>query len=165
VPKFADWWTLDLVRRTGMLRRITVAHADPSKERAARALKEYPPDPHGADPRTHVLRTGEANVERDVTDARLVAAARDADHLAIMRSLGCRSSMAVPLKRRKRVIGLMTFVTAESGRRYDETHLPAALAFARHAGFALGNALAYGRARRALSLPVPSSRRPGSTSR
>lgn len=150
VPSFADWWALDVLERKGKLRRLAVGHADASKQGAARGLKEYPPDPQAQHPRSEVLRTGRPNVAYELSDGRIVAAARSPEHLAIMRSLGCRSSLTVPLLQRRRVIGLMTFATAESGRRYDDTHVSMAVAFAREAALAVGNALAYRRAGAAL---------------
>jgi GAF domain-containing protein len=159
VPSFADWWSLDLVEQDGSLRRLALANADGSKERAARRLSELPPDPRAASPRAEVLRTGQPNIARRVTDARLVAGARSAEHLELLRSLGCRSSIVVPLLVRQRVIGMMTFVTAESGRRYDEDDVAAAVAFGRCASLAVKNALLYRRAQAALQRRADVTRR------
>jgi GAF domain-containing protein len=160
VPRFADWWALDVIAPRGRLRRLAVGHADPARAVEARGLRRYPPDPRAAHPRAEVLRTGRPNVAHELHDDRIVAAARSREHLAIMRSLGCRSSLVVPLKVRRRVLGIMTFSTAESGRRYDDGHVAAATAFADQAAVALGNASAYARAQAALRR-VSARRRPG----
>jgi len=151
VPVFADWWALDVFERgKTSMRRLAVAHAEPSRARAAQALRRFPVDPRADSPRAAVLRSGRPDLERDVNDDRLVAGARSAEHLAILRTLGCRSSVTVPLVLRRRVVGLMTFATAESGRRYGARDVEPAVAFARDAAVAVGNALALRRAARAL---------------
>jgi hypothetical protein len=150
VPTFADWWSLDLVERDGSLRRLALANADATKDRAAACLRDLPPDPRVAGPRSDVLRTGRPNVAHEVTEDRLRTNARSAEHLELLRSVGCRSSIVIPLLIRKRVIGMMTFVTAESGRRYGDADMTAAIEFGRCASLVLKNALLYGRARAAL---------------
>jgi hypothetical protein len=53
----------------------------------------------------------------------LVAAALDQEHLAMIRSIGMRSALIVPLAVRGRSLGALTFVHAESGDRFDRTDL------------------------------------------
>jgi GAF domain-containing protein len=163
VPSFADWWSIDLIDGdflggAGSIRRLVVAHADPTKIIAAARLKDYPPDPHAPHPRSDVLRTGTPEIARQISDDRIVSAARDAEHVAILRSLGCRSSITVPLMSRKQVLGVMTFVTAESGRRYRADDLPSALAFAHCAALTLENARLFRKARRVLKDGTPPRR-------
>ena len=52
-------------------------------------------------------------------------------HLELLRELGIRSYICVPLTRSRRVLGAITFVTAESGRRFDEPDLRMAEELAR----------------------------------
>ena len=75
-------------------------------------------------------RTGEPAYYPEVPDELLVAAAVDDEHLALIRSIGMRSAMVVPLAVRGRKLGALTLVQAESERRFDH----ADLAFARAAG-------------------------------
>ena len=60
---------------------------------------------------------------QEVTDEMLVEAAHDPEHLRLLRELGFSSAMVVPLAARGRVIGAMTLVSAESGRRFDAADL------------------------------------------
>jgi GAF domain-containing protein len=140
VPVFADWCATDVVNPDGSIRRLPLAHADPLKARLAEKLREYPPDPRAPHPRSEVLRVGRPYVQREVPETSMVAAARDRVHLEIMRGLGCRSSMGVPLVAGGRVLGVMTFVWAESAHRYDEADLGWAQALARSAALAVENA-------------------------
>ena len=60
----------------------------------------------------------------------LVDAARDDEHLEAIRALDIRSAMIVPMLTGGRALGVMSFVFAESGRRYGERDL----AFAQELG-------------------------------
>jgi hypothetical protein len=150
VPVFADWCTVDLADGVGLPRRLSVIHADTSKRKAAETLARYPHDPRLAHPRSVVWERGVPDVAPDVPDARVVAAARSAEHLAALRSLGCRSSLAVPIMAGGRVRGVITFALAESGRRYTEADLPMAVMLARCAALAAENARLYGDVHEAL---------------
>jgi GAF domain-containing protein len=90
-----------------------------------------------------VLRTGRSELYEEVPDALLVASAKDEEHLAIMRELGFTSAMIVPLSVHGRTFGAITFVTAESGRRYGHEDLAFAEDLARRASLAVENARLY----------------------
>jgi GAF domain-containing protein len=114
VPLFADWCRVDVLKEGGEIQRVTVAHQDPAKAALAEEIgNRYPPDPN--DPRglPNVLRTGEAAIYSQITDAMLVKGARDAEHLELLRKVGMRSVMIVPLVARERTLGALTLVSAE----------------------------------------------------
>jgi PAS domain S-box-containing protein len=145
VPQFADWCAIDMVEPDGSLRRLAVAHVDPAKAGWANALAEkYPPDPEAAYGVPNVLRTRRPEFLSDIPDELLVEATGDTPELLeLLRTLGLRSSMCVPLVARDRALGAITFVSAESGRHYDETDLATALDLARRAAAAVDNALLF----------------------
>jgi serine phosphatase RsbU (regulator of sigma subunit) len=87
-----------------------------------------------------VLRTGEPQYVPEVTDELLEAGARDAEHLEIIRSVGLRSGMVVPLRARSQTLGAITFASAESGRIYDEDDLAFASELGRRAALSIDNA-------------------------
>jgi PAS domain S-box-containing protein len=121
VPVLADWYAIDMLDARGELRRLEVSHRDPAKISLARELAErYPEDPDQAHGLYHVIRTGETELVTEISDAMLAGAACDEAHLGLLRRLGLRSAVIVPLRARARVVGAITLVTAESGRRYDE---------------------------------------------
>jgi PAS domain S-box-containing protein len=141
VPRLADWCSVYLVDTGGGFHRLAIAHADPEKTRwAEEAGQRYAPQPDDAHGVGHVIRSGEPVLVPEVTDAMLVAEARDADHLALLRQLGLRSVMIVPLVTHGRTLGAVTFVAAESGRRYEGTDLALAEELARRAALAMDNA-------------------------
>ncbi|HEX8635550.1 MAG TPA: PAS domain S-box protein [Pyrinomonadaceae bacterium] len=144
VPQFADWCGIDMADEEGTLHRLVVAHIDPEKIAWAHEIYElYPPDP--ADPHGlyHVLRTGESEFYPDIPDELLVAGARDEKHLEIIREIGFRSVMLVPLKARGRVLGVITFVNTETSRRHTSEDLAQAEDLARRAALAVENARLY----------------------
>jgi PAS domain S-box-containing protein len=152
VPQFADWCAIDLVGPGRTIERLTVAHADPRKiEWADELAKKYPVDPDAPMGVPNVIRTGEPELTPDIPDELLVEATRDTPELLeVLRQLGLRSAMIVPLAARGRVLGALSFVSAESGRRYDEQDLALANHVARRAALAVDNALLYRDAEEAL---------------
>ncbi|HYG68958.1 MAG TPA: HAMP domain-containing sensor histidine kinase, partial [Anaeromyxobacteraceae bacterium] len=85
-----------------------------------------------------------------LTDALLAAAAKDDAHLRTFRALGVTSVLIVPLLARGRALGAITFVSAESGRRYGPADLVMAEELGRRAGAAVDNARLYAEAQRAI---------------
>jgi PAS domain S-box-containing protein len=58
VPRMADWCAVDVVEEEG-LKRLAVAHVDPSRIEAVKELeRRYPPDPSAAKGTPNILRTG-----------------------------------------------------------------------------------------------------------
>ena len=145
VPQFADWCAIDMVEADGSISRLTVAHVNPDKVRLANELVEkYPPDPAAAYGVPNVIRTRRPELFSEIPDELLQEATADTPELLeVLRELGLRSSMCVPLVARDRALGAITFVSAETGRRYDESDLATAQDLARRAATAVDNALLF----------------------
>jgi len=143
VPEIADWCAVDLAEGDD-IQRVAVAHVDPARVELARTLQErYPPDPR-SDAGIHgVLRHGIAELYSEISDEMLVASARDPEHLEAIRSVGLRSAMIVPMRLREEVLGAVSFVSAESGRLFDEADLALAEDLALRAAAAVENARLY----------------------
>ncbi len=77
-------------------------------------------------------------------------AARDDEHLELLRTLGFTSYMCVPLLTRGNILGVITLVTAASGRRYQPDDLALAEELARRAAIAVDNAQLYREAQEAI---------------
>ncbi|HEX6663979.1 MAG TPA: GAF domain-containing protein [Gaiellaceae bacterium] len=145
VPLFADWCSIDIVREDGSIGRLAVAHVDPGKIRLAEELAaRFPPDPAARFGVPNVVRTGQSELFAEIPDELLLEATSDTPELyEILGELGLRSSMCVPLIARGRTYGAITFVAAESGRRYTEADLATAEDVARRAAVAVDNADLY----------------------
>jgi serine phosphatase RsbU (regulator of sigma subunit) len=139
VPTFADWCTVDVVR-DGALHRLAVAHVDPEKVALAHRLHErWPPDPAAPTGPWSVVRSGQAELIREISDEMLVAGALDDEQLRVARELHLRSALLVPLLVRGEVIGVLTWVSTDEERLYDEDDLHFAEHLARRAATAIDN--------------------------
>ena len=144
VPRLADWCVVHLVQEDGSISQLAVAHVDPERVAWARWLQEqYPDDLDSNQGVVRVARTGLPEIFPEITDEMLVAAARDPEHLAILRLVGFTSAMVIPMIARERSVGVITFVAAESRYHYDERDLELKQELARRAALAVDNARLY----------------------
>jgi serine phosphatase RsbU (regulator of sigma subunit) len=105
--------------------------------------ERFPPDPEAERGIPQVLRTGRSELVPEIPESFLEEAVRDAEYREILRELGLKSYMIVPLVARGRALGAISFVSAESGWRYGQTDLDLAEELARRAGLAVDNARLY----------------------
>ncbi|HEX6185584.1 MAG TPA: PAS domain S-box protein [Pyrinomonadaceae bacterium] len=145
VAQLADYCLIDLVDDDGRVRRVAATHRDPALRPLAERLRAFPPGPQSAGvPR--VLRTGQPETITEVTDAQLPALARDAEHERVLRELGLKSFITVPLVARGRTIGALTFSSTRAQRTYTAEDVSYAQEIAARAALAIENARLYGRA-------------------
>jgi PAS domain S-box-containing protein len=144
VPQLADWCGIDMIDEHGEMHQVAVAHVDPEKVEMARDLRRrYPPDPDAPTGIPAILRGGPAELYTEIPDELLVTAAHDEEHLRIIREVGMRSAMAVPMRIAGETLGAITLVSAESGRRFDHGDLAFAEDLALRAATAIQNARLY----------------------
>src|SRR5262249_35979143 len=104
--------------------------------------ERYPPDPAAETGVPNVIRTGRSELYPEIPADLLERAARDDEHRRIIRDLQLQSGMVVPLRVRDRIFGAISFIYAESARRYTPHDLSFAEDFARRAALAIENAVA-----------------------
>jgi signal transduction histidine kinase/DNA-binding response OmpR family regulator len=144
VPRLGDWCAIDLTDENGDLARLAVAHVDSDKVALANELHRlYPPSADDAGGAMAVFRSGRPQIAAEITDDMFVGAARDARHLDMMRRLGIKSYVCVPLLAGDRTLGVLTLAAAESGRRYGTPDLALAEDLAARATAALENGRLY----------------------
>ncbi len=135
VPRIADWCTVDIVEHH-RIKRLAMAHIDPAKIVFMEQLdRRYPP----RTPR--ILETGEPEWIPQIEPGWLDAWGVDEEYRRALRSLQLRSYVAVPIKRRGSVYGVITLWTAESARTLDEADLATAIRLASRASLVLENSL------------------------
>jgi PAS domain S-box-containing protein len=145
VEGLAAYCLIDLVDDDGRARRVAAAHRDPRLRPLVERLREFPPGPQSAGvPR--VLRTGRPEAVSEVTEETLPGLARDAEHARLLRELGLKSFLAVPLDARGRTIGALTFSSTVARRDYTEADIGYAREIAARAALAIENARLYARA-------------------
>ncbi|HEX2677921.1 MAG TPA: PAS domain-containing protein, partial [Polyangiales bacterium] len=141
VPLVADWATVDVLGANGAFERLAVAHVDPEKVQLAHEVwRRWPPRPDDQHGVGNVVRTGAAEMSPQLTDELLAAHITDPELLQLLRALGLKSSMCVPLFVRGSAVGAITFISAESRRRFTPDDLRVSEDFARRVGVALDNA-------------------------
>ena len=140
VPWFADWCTIAL-DQDGELRTLAVAHVDPDKVEMARDLqRRYPADPGSDRGSYHVLRSGRSELTPEITDEMLDEVIADPEQARLLKELNLRSAMAVPLKVQDRVLGVITWVAGDQGRRFSHDDLAFAEDLAHRAALAIDTA-------------------------
>jgi PAS domain S-box-containing protein len=158
VPSIADWCAVDIVDN-GRLRRLAVAHVDPAKvQHVLEIQRRYPNDENANSGAYKVLRTGRAEHVRRIPAEMLEAVARDAEHLALIRSLELHSYIGVPMLQGTTTLGVITLVMAESKREYDEKDLALVTALADRSAVAVENARLFRAAEQARSEAVLANR-------
>jgi PAS domain S-box-containing protein len=144
VPEIADWCAVDLLDEDGDRRTVAVAHVDPERVRVAEELRAYTPD--RVDPGRglgRVLHRGVSELYPEISDEMLALAASDERHLELLRAVGFRSVLIVPMCLGERILGAMTLVSAESARVLDGFDRELAEQVAARAAVAIENSRLY----------------------
>ena len=135
VPHLGDWCAIAFFPEPGGAPEIEIGHSDPAMLAWSRDLADrYPYDPDAKRGVAAVMRTGQTEYLPEITDESLVAAVAEAGvedagpMLELLRSLHLTSTITVPLRTRREVIGAMQFVSAESGRQYTSEDVALATA-------------------------------------
>ena len=137
VPRFADWCSLQLLR-DGQLETVSLTHRDAQTTEWARALlSSFPTRMDAPTGTAEVVRSGRSVLHPYIPADLIEATAASPEHLQILRRLGLTSAMIVPLNGRDGVIGALTLIHAESGRRYDDEDVEFLEAVADRAALAL----------------------------
>lgn len=145
VPELADWCGVSIRGPGDALQQVAVAHTDPAKVALAREFgQRYPTRVDSAGGAARVLRTGRAEFVPMITDDLLAGMRLTPEQLRLVRDLGMRSVVIVPLAIPGRApFGTLTLVMAESGRTFDEDDLAVAEELGRRAATAVENARLY----------------------
>jgi PAS domain S-box-containing protein len=141
VPFLADACMVDIAEEDGGLTRLEVALANPAKYGVAAHLRASAP--RAGSPEARVLRSGEPVIVPEVRLSELQDLGAEEDYRRAMEALAPRSLMVVPIVARGRTLGALTFIAAESERRFGRSDLGLAEDVARRAGLAVENARLY----------------------
>ena len=116
------------MRDDGSIRRLTLEHGDPAKAEVAHHIaRGYEVDPNAETGVPSVLRTGTSLFHPQATPAMLAADANDPEGLArLTEQIAIGSWICAPMTARGRTLGAISFLTAESGRRYRRDDLETA---------------------------------------
>jgi signal transduction histidine kinase len=141
LPILGAWCIVDIINESGAPSRLGIYHSDPEKQKLARELVATwvpdPLDPFGA---PAMLREARAIVITEGVEGQIAAAARSEDNLARLRELGIGPMLTVPLLARNKLLGAITFVSAQPGFVYSPEDVQLAEDLAARGGLALDNA-------------------------
>jgi PAS domain S-box-containing protein len=139
VPHMADWCSIQLLDASGKLERFALAHSEPDRLAVIREIEQqYPADENDAANR--IVRTGASEYVHEITDDMIAASSRGPHHLELIRLLGLRSWMAVPITVDRRTIGVISLASSESGRLFEQRDVDVAEELGRRVGTTIDNA-------------------------
>jgi PAS domain S-box-containing protein len=143
VPRLADWCSVDMPSGD-WLRSVAVAHTDPAKVAfASEYRRRYPTAADAPIGAAQVLRDGSSQLIGPIDEDLLGDAIADPEQREALRGLGMRWVMLVPMVAGPRIVGVISFVSSESGRRFTQADLELAEELGRRAGTAVENARLY----------------------
>ena len=152
VNSIADGCCIYLTETESKVRRVAVAHAEPSTVDKINNLRiRSPIDSTAVNGYPLVIRTGKSELIAEVDAEILAAVAENAAEIEILRSLDIGSHACVPLRARGRVMGAISCFTSKVGRRYSAGDMAMLEDLAYRVAIALDNARLYGEAQQALS--------------
>ncbi|HZG41723.1 MAG TPA: histidine kinase dimerization/phospho-acceptor domain-containing protein, partial [Longimicrobium sp.] len=141
LPFLGSWCIVDVVEPDDSMRRIAIVHPDPRMQELANGLMHsWPPDQADELGAPKAVRSRQVEVISRVDDEMLVAVARDEDNLRTLRALGIGSLIVIPLLARGCVLGALTLVSSDEGRRYGPAELVLAEDLGARCALAIDNA-------------------------
>lgn len=149
IAGLADWAVVYCMDKEHQLRRVDVAHCDPSKQELVRRFRESPLILRPSNPVEQAMQTGKSIVVKQLSAADVRALVPDPQHAELVLELGLSSYMMVPITARGRSLGAIALCSADRDRLLDDQDLTLAENLAARAGLAIDNARLYEEAREA----------------
>lgn len=144
VPGLADWCIVDVLNDDGSVAQVAASHADPEKQELLEELERRRNLSAGSSGISmSVFESGEPRLIGDARGFSPVEDPESEERNEIVRELGVASLMSVPLLARGRTLGVMTLVSSDPGRLYDEEDLSFAESLAYRCALAVDNARLY----------------------
>jgi PAS domain S-box-containing protein len=147
VPALAEWSFVVQRGPNDDMRIVAIAHGDPSRAALARRLEQGVIDPAAPEGPSRVFRSGETSFYEGLTDEHLsldrtdppVVGLRDPARLSLLRRLGARSLLCVPVRGRSEIDAVLACVTASDPQRYDRDDAVLGLELANRAASSIEN--------------------------
>lgn len=148
VPGLADWSYIVHRSWDGGPTLIASAHGDPNKRELLRRLHGCMPEPDAPNGAPRVFRTGETACYSDITPEQLspsasgwpIVGTRDPEYLHVIREIGMRSLLCVPIHGRRGVDAVMMLVSGTDPQRYGKDDIVLAQDLAARAAASLEHA-------------------------
>jgi PAS domain S-box-containing protein len=141
LPRIADWCAVHELSDDGMLQLVSVSHANPLK--AEQFRDRFPAMGEVGGLTREVLEDQQPRIFPRVTEDMLRDWAVNQEQFELLREFGVTSLIILPLVHHGRLLGIIRYGCAESGRTFSPADLTVAEELARRAATALDNARLY----------------------
>lgn len=157
ISHFADWCYISLTDDEGVLRVVTGA-SSPAIEEGLEVFKGYKADRQAPEGLPRAIREKKSFLYSHLSSEELRAdnnrwpsvGTREEKYLKIIRELGFKSYMAIPLVVRGEAVGGMIVGSVQAGRHYNQRDLELMDEIARSCSMAIENALIYRESQRSI---------------
>lgn len=141
VPFLADWCVVYVIDDHGAIDYHAHAHRDPQKDLLlGEMLSKFPLNWNSNTATVRALRTGKPQLMEELPEPLLSSFTQSDEHRAMVRVLGPRAVISVPLKIRERTIGVIGLVSCDDSRRYTHREVELAENLAIRVAVAVDNA-------------------------
>lgn len=148
VPALAEMVMVDVIEGDA-IRRVAASHAESRLGALFQRSREFPPRPRDGGPQAQVVATGKPLLENQIDDAWIDRVARGDAHADLLRELGPRSLVVVPMRAGQDVLGTLSLVRTAARPCFDQADVELAEELALRAALAVENARLYHAARAA----------------
>ncbi|MCY1074920.1 ATP-binding protein [Archangium lansingense] len=153
VPQLGRWCIVDCVDDAGHLHRAAWVHQEPARQVLLRKLVEHtPPDWSSRQPTVQVLGSGKTLLADEALAALRQAGDSNALYPELLRRLGARTALALPISVRGQTLAALLLVSDTPGFQYGPHELALAQDLARRASVAMDNARLYRQSQEAVRL-------------
>lgn len=144
LPMLGAWCIMDVLGPDNSIHRLGIFHPDPEKQALARELEAmWAPDPNDPFGAPAMLRDPQTVEVAEDIEPLMARTSRNAENLRILRQLGIGALLTVPLIARDKLLGAITFVSAQPHLTYTRKEIRLAEDLAARGALALDNAQAY----------------------
>jgi signal transduction histidine kinase len=152
VGRLADFCSLEMLDDGGEMRRLKVAHRDPTQKRLAATLQRVQLDLRQPHLGSAVVETGQRLVVNQVARAYVESISQNAEHRSALLELGANAILGLPLHTHGKLVGAMVLVRTAPNDPFTPRDIELAEEVARRAALAVDNARLYQRACRAVRM-------------
>lgn len=144
LPSLGAWCIVDIIGNNGGVQRLGIYHSDPEKQALARELEtKLVPQVDDRFGGPAMLREPRTFTISDDIEVKLAATAPGVENIQTLRQLGIGPLLSVPLLARKKLLGAITFVSADPEFVYTPEDVELAEDLASRGALALDNARVY----------------------
>ena len=153
VPYLADCCVINVLDEHRGLSQVALSCVDPGQQDSMRQIYAgVPLDRDGPHPVAIALRNEQSMLYSVFPESLFADCATSPEHLERLQEFEFASAMFVPLLAQGRALGVVSLMTAESGRHYQMDDLGVAEDICRRAALAIDNAQLYRQAQEAIHL-------------